>query len=651
MAAALAGCGQGSDDASPAQDESTQRTVVEPRAFDSADEEAITRRPYLRSVLPDTTAAYVRVPSPVGFVAGPGGSGFDRAKRAEPIVDAVKRIQSTADSQRIRERFGPAAWLIELLVQDLNSPLEIAVLRPSDAPATASQALVSLGLEVSSRSEVNALLQRLAGQHPRLRLQQSLATDQDAVVGVSAVQLRLRWRAEDERLIGLGGLGVVSRSDLDEQLEGLSSTASDHPVQAAESEIDTGQRGLFAWVDARDTSRLLQQLPDQRPGVESLRETLREARWVALGWGSAGPVTDGGQRKSRLKFALAAPRDGVRALLPSPTNEFDIQAAGDIDWLLAVALPDAATWRRIDERLRNEYLVNPSARETYGELKTEVSSYLGFPIEKLMAGLGPELVAFKDDAGSFNALRVHDQPIIDGESVGERLFTKALATEHTSHKLASRTYHENRIAWPNWQKWPYDTDDLGDLADVGDAQQGMNVMGGLYSGLLGVPSRFYWLRDQGYVVSSRTPQALMERERYYEPTSISDWLENQQGQDLAHAIAAGSISLDDAPRFIYRQYLLLLNHLADVSGADLDPFAFPTATEVGISEQGTYGFQVINAPDRFAVEMTFDQTPADGLVASPYGMALTGMIAAIAIPQYQEYTERARQTEPGEAPR
>ena len=166
---------------------------------------------------------------------------------------------------------------------------------------------------------------------------------------------------------------------------------------------------------------------------------------------------------------------------------------------------------------------------------------------------------------------------------------------------------------------------------------------GSQSGLAGAAAaRLFWVRDGDYVVQAGTPQALIERERYHEQQPLSDWVAAQQGQDLENAVLATTMSIEDGPRFLYRAYLQLLRNAADAAGPAFDPFAVPTATEAGLPEQGRDSLVVRHRPDRLSVELGFDQTPGDILVSSPYMLtASAGALAAIAIPQYQDYIERS----------
>jgi hypothetical protein len=432
--------------------------------------------------------------------------------------------------------------------------------------------------------------------------------------------------------MGLAGIGVVAASDLDQRLDDLSA-GGDHPMLDAEARIDAGKRGLLAWVDGERAATLMRQPP--QPGIDEKLERagLQQADWLALGWGSKEPVVEDGRRKSRLKLVVEAPRTGIRSKLPAPGNAFDIDAAGDIDWAVSGALPDVETWRAIDSTIEAELadtLFGADSYETF--IDQAAPEYLGFSIEEAVRSLGPEVMVFSDDAGRFTAVRT-GRPS-DGDDIIERFHDDGPVVAHHTYTLDGRDYHASRIERPM----------AGSSTD--------EVVPELsWSWLFQVPYRVYWVRDRDFVVMAATPQALMERERYHREASVADWLAREQGQSLDNAILAMSASFEGGPELLYRQYLQMISHMGDAVGAEIDPFAFPTATEAGLPAEGTYGLQVDNGPDRFSIELTFEQTPADAAIFSPYGMTATlGILAAIAVPQYQEYVERSEGVQPDAGP-
>lgn len=623
MGVALFGCDNTEQSGSGEADSGAP--LSQPRSFERVSANALGDDAYLRQVLPEQTAGYLRIPAPVDFVAGPGGSALAEAKRTRAHMRAVEAIRDAVNEPFAQAHGSAVASLTELLVQRLRSPLEVAFLVREGMPPAAGRTLLSARLAVDGAAEMNEYVTKLADAYPAIRRHQPLTADQDAVLSAGPLQLRLRWRADSQRLMGLAGLGTVAGSDLDERLSGLE-RVEQHPMHQAESEVDAGRDGLFAWVSGDRLSRWLEANRAVDAPEPLARSGLADARWLALGWGDKAAVAEGGLRKSQLEVVMAAPRQGLRELLPAPSNDFDVDAAGDIDWAVSLALPDAETWRAIDTAIQQRLLPQaPVGKRAYADAKAEVAAALGMSIEDFVSGLGPELIAFGDDAGRFTAARV--SATADGTDVLDALRRGGLIDGERDYTHDGTTYHEARIDPP--------------YADSASQDGPANA----WVELLQVPYRTYWVRQGEYVVSAATPQALIERDRYHEPTDVGQWLAREQGQDLEHSVLAASVSVDDGPRFVYRQYLKGLSYLAEVVEADIDPFALPTATEAGIPDEGAFGLQIDNAPERFSVELTFEHSPADVGLHSPYAMtAMAGVVAAVAIPAYQDYTERARST-------
>jgi type II secretory pathway pseudopilin PulG len=95
---------------------------------------------------------------------------------------------------------------------------------------------------------------------------------------------------------------------------------------------------------------------------------------------------------------------------------------------------------------------------------------------------------------------------------------------------------------------------------------------------------------------------------------------------------------------MYRMSLELLTFLGDLVGRPVDLFKLPTPREAGIPEQGAYGIKIASTEARMSFELAFESNPAEILFAgSGYsGLAVAGIIAAISIPAYQDYTVRAK---------
>ena len=82
--------------------------------------------------------------------------------------------------------------------------------------------------------------------------------------------------------------------------------------------------------------------------------------------------------------------------------------------------------------------------------------------------------------------------------------------------------------------------------------------------------------------------------------------------------------------------------LADLALADYDPWSLPTAEELALSQTGSLGLSVDLGDPVLSVELHFENNPFEGLFSSSMTtIAALGIVAAIAVPAYQDYTLRA----------
>ena len=109
-------------------------------------------------------------------------------------------------------------------------------------------------------------------------------------------------------------------------------------------------------------------------------------------------------------------------------------------------------------------------------------------------------------------------------------------------------------------------------------------------------------------------------------------------------IAADFRVFRELTKYRHRRLLQGLQILSDLSSADIDLFTLPSAGELELPPDGALGWRLELGAERIAVQMSYDGTPLD-LLGSQGGFAAVaalGIVAAVAIPAYQDYTVRAR---------
>jgi len=130
--------------------------------------------PYLRTVLPPDALAYVRIANPWGLLGVPKGNMLSEALASEGVRTAMSALQGAIVQQLLgplQPQIGP---LPGVLLDQVRSPLELAVLRPAGGGARLPDFLLLVQLHSASRDDANALLQTLAHVEPELQLETPL---------------------------------------------------------------------------------------------------------------------------------------------------------------------------------------------------------------------------------------------------------------------------------------------------------------------------------------------------------------------------------------------------------------------------------------------------------------------------------------------
>jgi type IV pilus assembly protein PilA len=101
------------------------------------------------------------------------------------------------------------------------------------------------------------------------------------------------------------------------------------------------------------------------------------------------------------------------------------------------------------------------------------------------------------------------------------------------------------------------------------------------------------------------------------------------------------------PRRTYEMYVGILQSLADLTDAKFDVWAMPTADQLALPASGAIGFSMNLGEPYVSLELTYENHPGELFFggAGVGAVAAVGILAAIAIPAYQDYTIRAQVSE------
>lgn len=597
----LAGCSKDASTPSPALD-----SVARERAAT-----AIARPAWLREHLPEHTVAYLRVPSVWGWLSAPNGRALDRALASEAHTDAIRRLRDAVRKDPLVADSGMAPML-GLLLADLSSPVEIAVVDGSDIANPASSLFATAQLDVADVATMNARIAAMAGDMPLLKA----PLDADGR-GEFANGGFLRFDAANRRLYVHAGM-AASAAGLDALVQ---QAAQKRPAEmaASEKEVDSSGQGLFFWIKLKGVNGMAGAYLPQDPQSALVRDFVQKSESFAAGWGTV----DG---HGRLQLRLRAPQAKLLAYFAPKALPPALKTAGKPQWVATIGLPDAAQWQHVVDQLDADF--GPGTRARFDKANEDIAAKVGIAPLDLMRRLGPALISFEDDAGTYSALQVADRKglyaLLDaaGAKHGWR---------HDTLHIGSAEVHHLMIPGPN----------LGDAGKDSSDDPKLAAWMHLY-GRIG--SHLYWVEDGDWLVFGSVPQALVDRVTAPLDTHLPDW-QKAQGHDAAGSLLGVTAATRNVQRTSYYAYLGGLQMAADLLGADVDISRLPSASQLKLPTEGATGIALEATPDHLGISLHYDATPLDALSGGGSTMtmvATTAILAAIALPAYQDYVARAQ---------
>ena len=248
----------------------------------------------------------------------------------------------------------------------------------------------------------------------------------------------------------------------------------------------------------------------------------------------------------------------------------------------------------------------------------------GIGIEEIFTAIGPELLLVFDRAGDYVALRLRDKDLWN--SILERI-AENIGSAPESRTIAGATYYYWSFASP--------------FEELAQEEAEVPWFGELYTRQR---DHFYWTVNGDYLYMASVPQILFDRAAMQADTDVGDWLANAQGIDSEHAVMSISGTSRKLTPRLYALYLQVMQALADMAQVEIDNWSMPTAQQLGLPERGAMGFTISLGNPTLAAEFTFENNPAE-MFGSMGTVATIGILAAIAIPAYQDYTTRAQISE------
>ncbi|MDJ0749309.1 MAG: pilin [Woeseiaceae bacterium] len=578
-------------------------------AHAEAHNELPVRDAWLRDYLPDDALLYARIPHPFGLLASPKGNALDAALRSDANLVTIAKLRDGISANVLPRIPMFHDVRLRLLEKHLQSPVELAVL-----PLPAPSLLVSASVDVASNKHFERLFEEIESEDTSLRLTAPLdehGTGQLEGLGVPAM---VRFDATNGRLLLNAGPSVSAES-FSLAIENVARNV-DHDMRSLEFRVDQSGQGLFLWINAERALPMVMMTmqPEQYEQLTNLG--LDKASSAAFGWGVASG-------KGRISVVANLREEYDRGFVPLVDNDIAATAVGDPDGLMLISIPTPEEFARIEARILDA--VEADSIADWDDVKDELVEKFGFSFEDMLGAAGPEMLLIFDEAGDYGALRLRDRKLWDRiiESIADEI-----DSEPETRRIDGRTFYHWAIQ--------------GEMADLDMSPETESQW---FAELFARQKEHtYWTYDGDYMYFASVPQILLDRYEMGATTSIRDWLEGQQFIDVSEAMISLSGTSDKLPERIYAVYLEVLQFLADISQTDIDMWSMPTARQLGLPRGGTLGFTISLGDPTLAAEFTFENNPAEFL-GGVAGIAMVGIVAAIAIPAYQDYQTRARVSE------
>lgn len=564
------------------------------------------RPAWLREQLPDDALIYVRVPDFMGLLTMPKGSSLDTVLRSEANIESVERIRA-ALLENVIELIPAFDDIRVRLVQEyLRSPVELAVfLKP------APSALLAMNLDIDSRQEFANVVFAAGEGGESLRVVVPLDNSGIGQLDAGGMPVFVRFDERSGRV--LLHLGPAASAEAFARLLERIDAAGAHRMQALEAGIDASGQGLFAWIDAEQALPALKLTVPPDAYQRMTESGLSSVSAAALGWGVAN-----GKGRLAVRATLLEGLD--RGFIPYVSNDVRATAVGNPDAIFLMSLPDAEEFARIEEKALA--VAGPVARANWVDAQQAMQARFGFNASDLLEAIGPDFIGIFDAAGDYGALRLRDRRRFD--TIIDGLVANSDATLE-ERRIGGETYFH--LVMPS-EEFVEPDSDIAWLAVLATR----------------IRDHVYWTRERDYLYFASVPQVLIDRNSMRERADIGDWLESQQRIDTGNALFAISGATRKLPMRFYYVYLELMQALADLSYADIDLWALPTARQAELPDLGTLALTLSLGDPQIALEMTFENNPTESL-GGIGGIAVAGMVAAIAIPAYEDYTTRAQISE------
>jgi len=603
----LAGCGDKGTDNNAASSQSK-------RIDYKVDHQAALLR-----ALPSKAVAYTRIPSLVGMMTTPQADALypaisNKALQTQSlsILEGIdKNLLSKIEDPQLRE-------LISLFVNKQTAPLEMAVLAAS---SITPELLLQTKINLADIDELKSLLEQIvAVSQNQLLLAEGPDAEGNFKIAVGPFAAYGYFDLSTKDFVVYGG-PTVTESNLTKYRDGSLKKRDD--LKTFEAQFDATGSGFAYWMDADKLWTNLSPMapPTLRPQLEQLN--VQDMKFFYM-----GSASKDGHGSMRMHLQYKEEGDNL-FYFPASKPALDVKVAMPLDFAITLPMPNQqhlAQIVKLDEQFNDSPTLGAEiagARET---LKTEFQ----LDLDQLLAAFGGSFSIVGDKAGTWVSLPIQNSEGFDSliEITQKKLGATLTKTNVSGVEIA-------HYIFPSLTKLALDM--AGDDAVKDEVPEWAMQL------LSGENIHLYGVREGDNLILASLPQTLIARERHKSNTTIAQWSQSQamSRNESTVSIAANAENL---PRKAYHMYLAAIQSLSDIAGVEPNLVALPLAEDLGLADSGRLGMALNTGKTSTSLTFEYDQTPMDYLSGgnAVATVAVMGVLAAVAIPAYQDYTYRAR---------